>query len=148
MRDPERDLATQPRYHRLLRGLRNDSLSVLREFGPVLAGAKLAIIILSYIGFGSVAKWVIERWYPFTRWIWDQIVRFFDLPALSIIEKDALTVLVFFAPLGLSSYLQFRKRGSTEAIRLRTRLISAVFAIACILIVCYDIISFVLSGGR
>ena len=47
--------------------IRDDLKSVLKELSSILAGFKLALIVISYFGLGSVAKWVISHWYPFTR---------------------------------------------------------------------------------
>jgi len=129
-------------FDRALGSIGENSAEVLRELSPILAGAKLATIILGYVGVGSFAKWVIEEWYPFTRWVWDQVTVFLDLPSLSQIEKDSLTVLVFFLPLGISAFLN-KVRGNTEQNpTLKTRFISALFGIFCILIICFDLIDF------
>jgi len=79
---------------------------VVRELSPILAGFKLAAIVISYIGFGSVAKWFVEYWYPFTRKLWDWITASLSIPEFTVPVKDSLTALLFFLPLGLTAIYQ------------------------------------------
>ncbi len=72
---------------------------ILDEVGPVLAGFQIAVSIVGFFGIGAVAKWVIENWLPFTRWVWSEMFSFLHLPNISIEEKDSLTTLAFFAPM-------------------------------------------------
>ena len=73
-----------------------DTKLILVELTPILAGFKLAVIVIGYFGFGSFAKWVISYWYPFTRLVWDTIMNTFSLLILPILVKVSLTALVFF----------------------------------------------------
>jgi len=41
----------------------------LEFLGPVLAGFQAAAAFMGYIGVGEFAKWAIQYWFPFTRWI-------------------------------------------------------------------------------
>ena len=48
----------------------------LKEIGPIIAGFQLATYVVSFFGIGAFATWVLERWLPFTRWVWDTIISF------------------------------------------------------------------------
>ena len=112
---------------------------ILKGLSVILAGFKLATIVMAYIGAGSVAKWVIDRWYPFTRWIWDQVVDFLTLPMLTDMQKDSLTALVFFAPLGVSSVASMRKR-SNSSTNSQISSFASILGALYIVIVCKEIL--------
>lgn len=84
----------------------------IREFffflGPILASFHVATYIVGFFSVGAVARWIIEQWFPFTRWVWTELhailATYVEIPELNIIEKDALTTAVFFAPLGLYAF--------------------------------------------
>lgn len=69
--------------------------------GPVAAGFNVATYVLGFVGAGALSNWVIERWFPFTRWVWSQVLQLITLPDISNADKDALTTVVFFLPLGI-----------------------------------------------
>lgn len=73
----------------------------LAIIGPVAAGFNVATYILSFLGAGALARWIIDHWFPFTRWVWENLFLIIELPNVTDSEKDALTTLVFFMPLGL-----------------------------------------------
>ncbi len=77
----------------------------LDDFGPVLAGFQIAVSIVSFFGIGAFASWVIEHWFPFTRWVWTEIISYIDFPDISDPEKDALTAIAFFIPMAVSALL-------------------------------------------
>ena len=122
-------------------------LAIARDFSSVLAGFKLAIIILGYFGVGSLAKWIIEQWYPFTRWVWDNVLLYFHIPEISDIEKDALTAIVFFFPLGVTA-LVYRFRKLDDGTTPRQRLISASLGILFVYIMCRNVIDFVFANAK
>ena len=111
---------------------------VLLELSPILAGFKLALIVIGWFGLGSVASWVIERWYPFTRWVWDQMTEFFLWPTLPIVVKDSLTALVFFLPLGIGAIFQARHKDES---RFRQRLLGTFFGCFFLVLICRDVLS-------
>lgn len=84
------------------------------EIGPLLAGFQIAGSIIGFFGIGAIAKWILEHWLPFTRWVWDEFFSFVNLPEISVQEKDALTTLAFFAPMAISSFISWYTRNSPE----------------------------------
>ena len=76
---------------------------VVEEIGPLLAGFQIAVAVVGFFGIGAVAKWILENWLPFTRWVWSELFAWVHLPEISTAEKDALTTLAFFAPMAVSS---------------------------------------------
>lgn len=93
-------------------------LAVLAEFGPVFAGFQIAVAIVSFLGVGAISDWLLTNWFPFTRWVWGQIVLNInialniDLPELTLAEKDALTTTLFFLPLGISAVVHRLRTGA------------------------------------
>ncbi|MBY6237430.1 hypothetical protein KUV99_14805 [Vibrio harveyi] len=77
----------------------------LDDFGPVLAGFQIAASVVGFFGIGAFASWVIERWLPFTRWVWAEIFKYIQFPDISDPEKDALTAIAFFTPMAISALL-------------------------------------------
>lgn len=118
---------------------------LLSEFSALLAGFKLGMILIGWFGFGSVAKWVIEHWYPFTRWIWDMVAISFNFPALPIAVKDSLTALVFFLPLGLTALFLPRSEDAANQSK-AIRLVALFLGIALLLVVSKDAIGEILKG--
>ncbi|OOE86853.1 hypothetical protein BZG73_03155, partial [Salinivibrio siamensis] len=124
--------------------LKEDLKSVLAELSPILAGFKLAVIVIGYFGFGSVAKWIISYWYPFTRWVWNQVAIVLYLPEFPLIVKDSLTALVFFMPLGITAISQ-RIRG-VEKSEEKHRVSSALFGFLFLILICKDVITSILDS--
>jgi hypothetical protein len=124
--------------------VKDDIKSVLRELSPILAGFKLAVIIIGYFGLGSVAKWVISYWYPFTRWVWDRVADLFFLPEFPVIIKDSLTALLFFLPLGVTAIWQWFS-GKTDS-KDSHRVMGAVFGILILIVICKDVVSSIISS--
>ena len=118
---------------------------ILRHLSPVLAGFKVAIIVVSYFGIGSIASWIIERWYPFTRWLWDSFLSYLQLPVLSTMEKDALTAVVFFLPIGTVALMTWIL-GRRESETFRTQTISAVLGLLFVYAICGNLIGFVIEN--
>lgn len=124
---------------RLTLQIRDDLKSVLHELSSILAGFKLALIVISYFGFGSFAKWIIDHWYPFTRWVWDYLCSLLYLPPLQDVVKDSLTALVFFLPLGLTALAQSRK--SIDLSEPPTlRVLGTIFGIFFVALICKDVL--------
>ncbi|MEL7151763.1 MAG: hypothetical protein AAGK71_13580 [Pseudomonadota bacterium] len=119
--------------------IRDDLKSVLKELSSILAGFKLALIVISYFGLGSVAKWVISHWYPFTRWIWDRFCVFFSLPTFPDVLKDSLTALVFFLPLGIVAIYEFFSDSDPKPSSFH-RWAGLVFGFAILYIICREVI--------
>lgn len=73
----------------------------LKFLGPILAGFQAAAAFVGYIGLGEFARWVLDHWLPFTRWLWTWVLTNINLPdvPLNDSEKDALTTFVFFVPM-------------------------------------------------
>ena len=127
--------------------MRNSLVSIFRELSAILAGFKLAIILIGYFGFGSLARWVIEQWYPFTRWLWDNVFSYLYLPEITDVEKDALTAIVFFLPLGITAAIA-RILGNREENQPRMRVISASLGVVFVYAICGNIISFILTNAK
>lgn len=118
--------------------IKDDLRNVVKELSVILAGFKLAVIVIGWFGLGSVAKWVISYWYPFTRWVWDSFAELLSLPDFPIIIKDSLTALLFFLPLGLTAVLGMAHgKNSNDSLRV----MAAVFGCLFLLIICKDVIS-------
>jgi hypothetical protein len=124
--------------------LEKDIKSVLAELSPILAGFKLAVIVIGYFGLGSVAKWIISYWYPFTRWVWDEVAILLSFPEFPIIVKDSLTALIFFLPLGITAVLQ-RIRGENNNTA-RDRFWGGLFGFLFLFLICKDVISSVANS--
>jgi hypothetical protein len=120
--------------------IRSDLKSVFRELSPILAGFKLGLIVISYFGIGSVAKWVISHWYPFTRWVWDLFCEYFTLPTFPDVVKDSLTALLFFIPLGVTSLIEFRKKSDDEN-STKHRFFGAFFGFLFLAFICNEALS-------
>lgn len=118
---------------------------LLRELSALLAGFKLALIVIGWFGAGSVAKWVLEHWYPFTRWVWDVFAIALSFPQLPIAIKDSLTALVFFMPLGVTALLwpSNSQIGNTSV---WIRLIAIVLGLILLLVVSKDAIFEIFSN--
>ncbi|MEW8409841.1 MAG: hypothetical protein AB2696_13490 [Candidatus Thiodiazotropha sp.] len=107
----------------------------LDDFGPVLAGFQIAVSVVSFFGIGAFASWVIERWLPFTRWIWTEILAYIKLPDISDPEKDALTAVAFFTPMAVSALLnrkiiietELEDRGKLIRVRVFALVVGAIF---------------------
>lgn len=118
---------------------KNDLKSVVVELSPIFAGFKLAVIVIGYFGLGSVAKWFISYWYPFTRSIWDVLMTFLTLPILPVVVKDSLTALIFFLPLGFTAIWQkYYNNGSNVSSH---RLLGATFGALFLIIICKDVLT-------
>lgn len=117
---------------------KNDVKSVLVELSPILAGFKLAVIVIGYFGLGSVAKWVISYWYPFTRWVWDSVANLLYLPIFPVIVKDSLTALIFFLPLGGAAL--WRKVAGRTGEGDSHRVLGAAFGSLFLIIICKDVL--------
>ena len=75
--------------------------------GPIFAGFQLAAAVISYVGVGAFASWVLSVWFPFTRNMWQLLIETISLPfSLTDIEKDSLTTLLFFLPVALSGFFK------------------------------------------
>lgn len=118
--------------------------SVLTELSPIVAGFKLAVIVIGYFGLGSVAKWIISYWYPFTRWVWDQVAIQLSFPEFPLIVKDSLTALVFFMPLGIIAIIQMIR--GEERNEEKHRISSALFGFLFLFLICKDVISSIVSS--
>jgi len=118
---------------------------IIRALSPILAGFKLATIVIGYIGAGSISKWIIEQWYPFTRWLWDNIFSYLNLPKIGQIEKDSLTALLFFLPMGISGTFSLRHAGSEQK-GLYIQVISGALGAIFFIILCWDVVHFSLQS--
>lgn len=123
----------------------NDTKQVLKELSPILAGFKLAIIVISYFGVGSLAKWCIEHWYPFTRKMWDALAFSLSFPEFSIPVKDSLTALIFFLPLGITAVHQIFYP-SNESTSNSYRAFAGLLGVVFFFIVTKDVIGEIVSG--
>lgn len=88
---------------------------IIDEIGPALAGFQIAVSIIGYFAIGAIAKWIIENWFPFTRWVWDELFQKLNLPDLSVAEKDALTTVAFFMPMAISSVYSWREKNMSKS---------------------------------
>ncbi len=82
--------------------------------GPILAGFQLAAVVIGFFGSGALAKWILYNWFPFTRYLWSLVLAYIKLPEVTAAEKDALTTMVFFLPMGLwALYAKFFRKAPT-----------------------------------
>lgn len=125
--------------------IRSDLRSISQEFSSILAGFKLALIVISYFGLGSVAKWFISHWYPFTRWVWDVLCNYFTLPIFPDVVKDSLTALVFFLPLGITAFIEFSRRDINQN-KNTHRFFGAFFGLFFVVLICKDALSVIASA--
>ncbi len=127
--------------------MKSSPWNVLREMSAILAGFKLAVILIGYFGAGSLAKWIIEQWYPFTRWLWENVFAYLRLPEITDVEKDALTAIAFFLPLGIAASVA-RLLGRREETAPATRVASASLGIVFVYAICSNVILFVLANAK
>ena len=122
---------------------------LLRNVGALGVGFKLALIVSSYIGAGSFAKWVISVWYPATRRFWAIAAENLSFPVLTDSEKDALTALCFFIPFGISALITAIKGREIEAdyaIEIE-RLSATILGGAFFYLICRSIIQSLIGGA-
>jgi len=92
---------------------KSNPVGLFGAFSSMLAGFHVTLSVTGYIGFGALATWVIERWVPFTRFVWDKIANSIkDLIhiELSNAEKDSLTGVAFFSPMALWAFIRYVRR--------------------------------------
>jgi hypothetical protein len=77
------------------------------EISPLFAGMHLAGSLIGFFGIGAVSKWIIEHWLPLTRWFWGELFTLINFPEITTQDKDALTTLVFFAPMAVTSFISW-----------------------------------------
>ncbi len=118
--------------------------AIFKELGSVFAGFKIALIVIAYFGFGSVAKWCIEQWYPFTRWVWDKLCMLITIPPFPDVIKDSLTALVFFIPLGIAVLIQIFSKSKNYNVSHRA--LGACFGITFLFLICKDVLSSIAEG--
>ena len=126
--------------------MKKQLFDLLRDLSSILAGFKLAIIVIGYIGIGSLAKWVIEQWYPFTRWVWNNVIAYFNFPKITDVEKDALTAMVFFLPLGITAAI-YRIKKIEEEVSLRVKITSLSLGVLFVYLICQNVINFILTNS-
>jgi len=130
-------------YSRSGSDMKKAKIEIVRDLSSILAGFNLAVIVIKFIGVGSLARWVIEKWYPTTRWLWNNVFSYLDLPQISDIEKDALTAMVFFLPLGIIAII-YRIRRIDKGVTNRTKVISLSLGALFIYLMCKNLINFVI----
>jgi len=89
----------------------SDQRSVILQgwvlFGPLFAGLQTFIEIVRLAGdglsIGQFASWLVVNWTTITREFWSKLLSYFPSVELIESEKDALTAIVFFLPLAISS---------------------------------------------
>jgi len=119
-------------------------LDLFRSASQLLAGLKLTAAFMTFFGIGTIGQWLITTFYPFTRLLWGDLFLWLKLPDISSLEKDALTALLFFLPLGLSSLISaaFGNRDDGEIDgRGADRLTAIVFGLLFFLIICGGLIT-------
>ena len=125
--------------------LKEDIRSIFRELSPIIAGFKLAIVVISWFGFGSVASWIIAHWYPFSRRMWDSVAALLSIPSFPNVVKDSLTALVFFLPIGISALIN---RSHVDERNSHITALGAFFGIAFLFVICWDVLATLFEGMR
>ena len=119
-------------------------LDLFRSASQLLAGLKLTAAFMTFFGIGTIGQWLISTFYPFTRLLWSDLLSWLKLPDISNLEKDALTALLFFLPLGVSSAISalFKQDevDSQDALR-ADRTTAIIFGTLFFLIVCGGLIT-------
>ena len=120
--------------------------SWFRTGSILLAGIKISGAAMTWLSTGIVARWFVDKFYPFTRLLWGDLFSWLSLPQLSDIQKDALTALVFFLPLGISSvWAAISGRLEREYYETKDfksdRLIGLLFGFTFFLVLCAGILS-------
>lgn len=121
-----------------------------RTGSALLAGLKISGAFMTWVSTGVVAEWFIERFYPYTRLLWGDLFDWVGWPDLSDVQKDALTALVFFLPLGFSS-LWTLMRGKTDNEYYQSRdyqvdrRVGLAFGLAFFLIMCGGVMANIVS---
>lgn len=122
-----------------------DWINWTRAGAQFLAGAKLTAAVLSYLGIGQIGKWLFETFYPFTRLMWGDLFLWLNIPNVSDIEKDALTAVLFFLPLGVSSTIRgVRSRSEDNISRsdIRSdRFLAIIFGMIFVLVICWSLLA-------
>ena len=120
-------------------------LDLFRSASQLLAGLKLTAAFMTFFGIGTIGQWLITTFYPFTRLLWGDFLHWLKLPDISNLEKDALTALLFFLPLGISNLISaaFSNRDGIETTdgRSADRLSAIVFGMLFFLIICGGLIT-------
>ncbi len=124
--------------------LKKNIKAIFKDLGSLLAGFKIALIVVASFGFGSVAQWCIEQWYPFTRWVWDKLCMLITIPPFPDVIKDSLTALVFFIPLGIAVLIQIFSKSKNHDVSHRA--LGACFGIIFLFLICKDVLTSIAEG--
>lgn len=111
----------------------------LRSGSQLVAGLKITAAFLSYVGLGQIGRWLFEKFYPFTRLLWHDFFSWLQLPDISNLEKDALTAVLFFMPLAISSIISayYREKVETDDQKLRSdRITAMLFGVLFFVLIC------------
>jgi hypothetical protein len=126
-------------------------LDLFRSASQLLAGLKLTAAAMTFFGIGTVGQWLITTFYPFTRLMWRDFLYWLKLPDISNLEKDALTALLFFLPLGISSAISamLRRDPADTGDGLRTdRTTAIIFGMVFFLVICGGLVTNLLRRAQ
>lgn len=94
-------------------------IKLLQDLAPILAGFQITVALVGSIGLGAIANWILIHWIPFTHMVWSNLLEFINLPDITSQEKDALTAVVFFLPMAISTIWIRSTSKSSQEIRIR-----------------------------
>ncbi len=87
---------------------------LINDISSLFAGTQLAFLIVSFLGLGGLANWIIEYWFPLTRLLWDKVFTFMNIPEITTQEKDSLTTIAFFVPMAISSFANWKANNISD----------------------------------
>lgn len=126
-------------------------LDLFRSASQLLAGLKLTAAFMTFFGIGTLGQWLITTFYPFTRLLWGDFLSWLRLPDISNLEKDALTALLFFLPLGVSSVISviFKRDedAATDDELIADRKTAIIFGLLFFIIICGGLITTLVRRG-
>lgn len=92
-----------------------ESSQLLRRLSVYTAGFQVYSTLTGILALGTVGNWIATHWHGITRAFWDLLlVKILALDwRLSVLEKDALTAVVFFLPMGVLSFVYVAKEADS-----------------------------------
>jgi len=93
-----------------------ESSPILRRLSVYTAGFQVYSTLTGILALGAVGNWIATHWHGITRACWDLLlVKLIGFNwRLSAVEKDALTALVFFLPMGMLSFVYVAKEADSS----------------------------------
>ena len=116
------------------------------KFREVTASASIYVALGELFALGEFSRWLINIFRPLSRKLWEVLVSYLPLDIiLSVKEKDALTALLLFSPLGFVGIYHFFFNRNRNDMLFQNNLniipFGMIFASVFFIILLFDVIS-------